>query len=707
MVELSGVLVAFRSVRPERLFFLVAAGGAAVRVLLILFLVPQIQSAWFTPFFATFWQQPSIDPWQTYLSQGGDPQAFPYGPVMFLWFLFWTGITLWLPSSFSIQIGIALGLLAADVLICVVLRHRVRNGGRAATTLFIIAPIVIYATYVHGQLDLVPTLLMLLSALDLRDRRWRRSGVFIGLAIAAKLSSALVPPLVLIFLLRNARWRRYTLPYVLGLTPGLLLAALPSFLPGYRIMVTETPMLLSVVEYAVDLGPGLTIVVLPVVYAAILGLQYTKKRSNPDLLVMLIGIALTATTLLTPASPGWFVWSVPILAILVVVSGYRVTLVTWLFWAAATVTVALRASGADYRAADPVQPSDFVEVGSFVMNSGVLGPVLATATVAIGAVALLMVYRGYGARHDLYALSSAPLSVAIAGDSGTGKDTLCISLANVFGEDATAFVMGDDYHHYERGAPVWKNTTHLHPATNDLSGLSRDALSLMRGRGVWAKHYDHSRGRFTKQRPVHHRELVVINGLHALVSADVRRAADLTVFTSMDERLRRQLKINRDVGERGQSLETVVSSIERRYEHADRFVTPQAELADIVFRIEPISALPEDDAVRSTHHELRLIAQLRDLSFAEELQRSLSAIAGVASTIEYQDQPGRIRFTTYPELLDPADTAAVASQLVKRSRELFVGAPQWLGKTRGVMQLIVVLAMLERRRNRTEGPSRK
>jgi uridine kinase len=142
--------------------------------------------------------------------------------------------------------------------------------------------------------------------------------------------------------------------------------------------------------------------------------------------------------------------------------------------------------------------------------------------------------------------------------------------------------MGDDYHLYDRKAPLWQVTTHLHPAANDLPTMNRDALSLMRGKPVWAVHYDHTRGRFTKQRPIKQRELVVINGLHALTSAETRRAADLTVFTSMDERLRRQLKINRDVGERRHALESVLASIERRYPHTRRYIDPQADLADIV-----------------------------------------------------------------------------------------------------------------------------
>lgn len=672
-----------------------------VRLALVLAVVPEAQTLWFVPFLRDFVHSPSLDPWQTFLDHGGASESFPYGPMMFLWFAVPAVLTAWLPDPWSVQIGIALGLLVAEL----VLWHLVRRWGprkRVSPVLLAFSPIAVYATYVHGQLDLLPTLLMFGSALLLGDRRWTAAGVVGGLAVAAKLSSAVVPPLVLIFLLRNARFREHARAYALGLVPGLLLTFLPIAMPGYRTMVLQTPQNESAIAYVLELGPGLSIVVLPVVYVALAGLLYRLKRGNPDLVVLITGITLTAVTLLTPASPGWYLWSVPFLAVLAAPLGRQAIAAVWLFWALATTTLALRASGAVWRGNAPTTPQETGEVGSFVNSAGSLEAVLATATVVLGVLMLVLIYRRARPRFDMYHLSDSPMAVAIAGDSGTGKDTLCISLANVFGESATAFLMGDDYHLYDRKAPLWQVTTHLHPAANDLATMNRDALSLMRGKPVWAVHYDHTRGRFTKQRPIRQRELVVVNGLHALTSSEVRRTADLTVFTSMDERLRRQLKINRDVGERGHSLEAVVSSIERRYPHAHRYIDPQSELADIVFRLEPARPLPEVEAVQERNTEMTLVTHLRGSSFVERLQRALLSIGNCSAWIEYTSVPGELRLVAHPESLTPADTAGIARALVERPEELFTDTPVWLGKSRGVMQLIVVLALLERRKDGRE-----
>lgn len=681
-----------RLLRSRHTAPVVIALGVVARVLTVLLVVPEVQTQWFTPFLDHVVRQPSLDPWQSFLDSGGDQAAFPYGPVMLVYYGFWAAITAWLPDPWSVQIGIALGTLALEAAVWLLVARWPGIRRETALMLLAVSPIVFYAAYVHGQLDLLPTLLMFASAFALKKQHWALAGLLGGLAIASKFSSALLPPLILVFLLRNARYRRFTGRYLLGLLPGIVLTLAPALLGGYRDMVLQTPISQSIFTYVADLGPGLVIVLLPIVYSALLALQYRSKRGNPDLLVLLIGITLTAVTLLTPASPGWYLWAVPFLAVLSVLTSPRSVWLVWFFWASATVTLAVRSTGAQWRFG-PLELS-----ASF----GDYGPLLATITVVLGAAALIMIYRAGMVRFDEYRLSTMPLSVSIAGDSGTGKDTLCVSLANVFGEKATAFLFGDDYHLYERGAPIWDISTHLHPANNDLSTMSRDAVSLMRGRPIWGKHYDHVRGRFTKQRPIQQRELVVINGLHVLASAEIRRAADLGVFMSMDEKLRRQLKINRDVGDRGHRLDKVVSSIERRAPHAESYVTPQAALADIVFRIESVTPLPDEPRVTEGPLELKLVADLRDFSFTERLQRSLTALANCPATIEHLDTPGLIRLTVHPELIESADTAAVARELIARPEELFVDEPEWLSRSRGVMQLIVVAALLERRANRWE-----
>jgi uridine kinase len=675
----------------------------AARVSLVGLIVPQVHTAWFIPFFENVANHPSWDPWQSFLNAGGDQEAFPFGPMMLAFFGLCALATGWLPEPWGMQLGLGIGILLLELALWALVYRWRAVDSHFAMLLIAWSPVALYAGYLHGQLDMLPALLMFAAAVMLRHRRWWAAGLLSGLAVGSTLPAAFVPPLVVIFLLRNARFRDRAREYLIGLTPGLLLGLLPLLLPGYRSMAFETLARQSVLSYALELGPGLTIVVLPVVYVALCGLIYSFKRGNPDLLVLIIGMTLTAVPLLTPASPGWYLWAVPFLAVLAPHEGRQVVAATWLFSSFAAAMLSVRASGANWRPkAEVFEPTDRPPVGAFVDDLDRPGAMLATGTVVVGVLLLVAIFLRARRHLDMYRLSSSPMSVTIAGDSGTGKDTLCISLANVFGESATSLLMGDDYHLYDRKAPLWQVTTHLHPAANDLATMNQDALSLMRGRPVRAVHYDHARGRFTKKRFISQRELVVINGLHALTSVEVRRTADLTVFMSMDEPLRRQLKINRDVGERGHALASVVGSIERRYPHTRRFIDPQAKLADVVLRLQPTSPLPADEAVRPGRVDMVLVARLRSASFAQRLQRALISVGNCSAWTEHLEVPGAVQLVVHPEALTPADTAAIAQLLVERPEELFTEKPVWLGQSRGVMQLIVVLALLERRKGGRE-----
>ena len=58
--------------------------GIVVKLILVIFLVPDIQQDWFVPFIVNWIENPTSLPWFAHLSSGGDSQSFPYGPIMFI-----------------------------------------------------------------------------------------------------------------------------------------------------------------------------------------------------------------------------------------------------------------------------------------------------------------------------------------------------------------------------------------------------------------------------------------------------------------------------------------------------------------------------------------------------------------------------------------------------------------------------------------------
>ena len=58
--------------------------GLLLRLTLIFFIASEAVTAWYLPFMNLSISEFTFDPWATWLGQGGDPAAFPYGYAMWL-----------------------------------------------------------------------------------------------------------------------------------------------------------------------------------------------------------------------------------------------------------------------------------------------------------------------------------------------------------------------------------------------------------------------------------------------------------------------------------------------------------------------------------------------------------------------------------------------------------------------------------------------
>ena len=96
---------------------------------------------------------------------------------------------------------------------------------------------------------------------------------------------------------------------------------------------------------------------------------------------------------------------------------------------------------------------------------------------------------------------------------------------------------------------------------NDLESFSKDLISLSAGKSIHSRHYNHETGKLTAGDYLNSNDIIIASGLHTLHLPILREAIDLKIFLNIDEILRRRLKIERDVSERGHSEEKVLESI--------------------------------------------------------------------------------------------------------------------------------------------------
>jgi uridine kinase len=621
-----------------------------------------------------------------FLNQGGDPVAFPYGYVMWLVFLPMTLLTklLGAPALY----GYGLTLLAADFALLSVLRKMLANRDRLLLAIYWLSPIILLATYWYGLNDLVPVLLLVMALYCARQKKFFHAGALCAAAISAKLSMILVVPFFLIYLIRNRALRQSLQSYVAGGALFGLLLGLPFLLSDAGLhMLLSNPEMGKVYQFALSIGNATFIYVVPMVYLVMLYAAWRVRRLNYELFHAMLGMSFMLVVLLTPASPGWFIWVMPLLISYQAMSGRIAIALVGLFSALYVLNslVLMPASTLVFSIESRLLSLDLVSQANSYLRS-----ILQTGIAAVGIVLALRIWRESVSFNDYFRLSRKPFVIGIAGDSGSGKDTLSETLEGLFGTHSVARLSGDDYHLWDRQKPMWQVMTHLNPMANDLENLANDLIALTDGKPILSRHYDHVTGK--KSRPLHIKsnDFIIVSGLHALYLPLMRDCYNLSIYLDIDEGLRRHLKMQRDIQKRGLSEEHVTSSLAMREPDSVQFVRPQAEHADLVMSLQPIHPRMLEEA-RNGKHPLRykLFVQSRNGLNELSLSRVLVGVCGLHVDIGMKNEGSEVELTIEGES-SAEDIELAAKMLFPRVLEFLDIHPKWQDGIKGIMQLITL-----------------
>ncbi len=169
-------------------------------------------------------------------------------------------------------------------------------------------------------------------------------------------------------------------------------------------------------------------------------------------------------------------------------------------------------------------------------------------------------------------------TIAITGDSGSGKTTISKILNDIF---SNSFVLEcDRYHKWERNDNNWEKYTHLNPEANYIAKMSNDVFDLKIGNTVYQIDYDHANGRFTDKKAIEPCENIIVCGLHCMYIPE--SIINLKIYMDTDDNLRIPWKIKRDVVKRGYSVDKIYDQIKKRDHDFYKYIKPQKNLADIV-----------------------------------------------------------------------------------------------------------------------------
>lgn len=680
---------------------LLVGGVGVVKVLLGAAVASHFLYGLFVPFLNLAVGGFAADPWQAAIDHGV-PNAFPYGPVMFYIMLVPRLLVAWAVASDPALVtwlhllAARLPLLAADLAILSLLIHGLKTEAARTLLLWWMSPIVLYVTYVHGQLDVIPTALLLASLALLFRGRYLWAAVVLGLGLSTKSHLLVALPFLAIFAVRKEMsWLRGVQfaavalgAYGTSLFPWVLS-------PGFRAMVFGTEEQQRMFRVTLDYLPALHVYLAPLAIG-VLFLQFASyKKVNRDMLLMFLGLAYTVLVTLIPPAHGYYIWPLPFVVYFFSQQTLYPRLVLWAFNVSCLAYLMLGRDSTLFEslrmvapAAAGLQPLTLAE--RYGIDARLVNSLLYTAVQASVLTIAFMMYR-YGVQVNIiYRPRTRPILVGVAGDSGSGKHTARDILAAVLGPDNVLTVDGDDVHRWERGHEMWKVVSHLDPSANDLYLLFEHAEALGRGRTITRVRYDHATGKFTQPARVSPGRFVFVIGLHPFYMKRMREMLDIRIYMDPEEELRQEWKLHRDVRDRGYGAGQVLEQIRTREADAAGFVRPQQQFADMVvqyYRRTAAAPLPATEppllGIR-----VRVDNSLPFTRLADELGR----LGGTRVSVVNEEDLVHQTLVVEGDV-SAADVRAVAERVLPQLNELVVPRPEWHGGHNGVLQLCFLMLL--------------
>eukprot|EP00523_Entomoneis_sp_CCMP467_P010328 CAMPEP_0168738338 /NCGR_PEP_ID=MMETSP0724-20121128/10879_1 /TAXON_ID=265536 /ORGANISM="Amphiprora sp., Strain CCMP467" /LENGTH=388 /DNA_ID=CAMNT_0008785673 /DNA_START=131 /DNA_END=1297 /DNA_ORIENTATION=- len=209
-----------------------------------------------------------------------------------------------------------------------------------------------------------------------------------------------------------------------------------------------------------------------------------------------------------------------------------------------------------------------------------------------------------------------PIVIGVAADSGCGKSTFMRRLTNIFGgdvvgplgggfdnggwetntlvSDLTTVICLDDYHSNDRNGRKVSGLTALNTAENNFDLMYEQVKALKDGETISKPIYNHVNGTLDTPETVEPTPIIIIEGLHPMHDERVRDLLDFSLYLDISDEVKLNWKIQRDMEERGHSLESILASIEARKPDFSAYIEPQKQLANLVIEVLP-TQLDEED----------------------------------------------------------------------------------------------------------------
>ena len=176
--------------------------------------------------------------------------------------------------------------------------------------------------------------------------------------------------------------------------------------------------------------------------------------------------------------------------------------------------------------------------------------------------------------------------ILIGGGSASGKTYVLKKVMEKIPGDKITHISIDDYYKNFSDLPFEERAkiNYDHPKSFDWKLMNEQLKALKNGQTIEKPIYDFANHlRSDKTEIVEPKELIVIEGIMALVNKDLRALGDLKVFINASRERRLVRRIERDMKERGRSYESIIeqyfTTVQPMFEE---IIAPSQYYADLI-----------------------------------------------------------------------------------------------------------------------------
>jgi uridine kinase len=176
--------------------------------------------------------------------------------------------------------------------------------------------------------------------------------------------------------------------------------------------------------------------------------------------------------------------------------------------------------------------------------------------------------------------------IGVAGGSGSGKTTVVRRIVDSLGPDQVTLLDHDRYYRDRNDLRLEERAAlnYDHPDALETDLMVRHVRALRAGQAIEAPQYDFTRhARLAETDTFQPRRALIVEGILIFTDAALRDLMDIKVFVDTDSDTRFIRRLQRDVAQRGRTMESVIDQYQNTVKPMHReFVEPSKRYADVI-----------------------------------------------------------------------------------------------------------------------------